>query len=47
MPDAATKGVVLTIAAAVAVLVLDVMTPLGLAIWLLQVVLVLDRNPMG
>jgi hypothetical protein len=32
--------VVLTIVAAVAVLVLDAVTPLGLAVWLLQVVLV-------
>jgi signal transduction histidine kinase len=39
-PATWSRRVVLTVIAAVAVLVLDAITPLGLAVWLLQVVLV-------
>ena len=40
LPTTRSWRVVLTVIAAVAVLVLDALTPLGLAVWLLQVVLV-------
>src|ERR1700691_61546 len=40
LPPTWSRRVVLTVIAGVAVLVLDALTPLGLAVWLLQVVLV-------
>jgi hypothetical protein len=39
-PNSWSRRIVLTVIAAIAVLVLDAITPLGLAVWLLQVVLV-------